>query len=201
MTETSEITKVLLKNYGRTLADDFGVDAHSGEPRSLFWILIAALLLSARIGHGLALKSARILFGRGWTTAEKMAGSTWQQRLKALDEGGYVRYDERTSTMARPLKRRSRSTEGTCAIAGSGRRRSGTRAEAAEGIQRQWGGWHEYLFPRSATRMAGAVRLPPDARKLASLVRRRRDFVRLVNALMQVRLEGREEKFRALAAS
>lgn len=99
MPSSSEIVKLLLTDYGRTVAEDLGVDAVSGEPRDLFCILIAALLLSARIGHELALEAARILLQRGWTTPEKMAKSTWQQRMKALDEGGYVRYDERTSTM------------------------------------------------------------------------------------------------------
>jgi endonuclease III len=217
MARTSETTKVLLKNYGRTLAEDLGVDASSGEPRSLFLILIAALLLSARIGHELALKSARILFERGWTTAEKMAGSTWQQRVKALDEGGYVRYDNRTSTML------GETAQMTIEKYGGDLRKLREAAEADPARERkllkEFKGigevganiffrevqlaWPE-LYPFAGDRILETARnlgLPPDARKLASMVRRRRDFVRLVNALMQVRLERRQEKIRALAAS
>jgi hypothetical protein len=65
----------------------------------LFRLLVAALIFNARIRHGIALKSARVLLRRGWTTPEKMAATTWKQRVKALGEGGYLGYDERTSTM------------------------------------------------------------------------------------------------------
>ena len=89
----------LLRLYGRTVAEDLGIDAKENEPSPLFCLLISALLFSTRISHNIALKSARILFERGWTTPERMASTTWEQRVRALDEGGYVRYDERTSTM------------------------------------------------------------------------------------------------------
>jgi len=47
MPRPGDTVKVLLKDYGRTLAEDLGVDSRSGEPQSLFCILIAALLLNA----------------------------------------------------------------------------------------------------------------------------------------------------------
>ncbi|MBU2534136.1 MAG: hypothetical protein KKB37_15455, partial [Alphaproteobacteria bacterium] len=33
----------------------------------------------------------------GWTTAEKMAASTWKDRTIVLNQAGYARYDESTS--------------------------------------------------------------------------------------------------------
>jgi hypothetical protein len=97
--DTREIARTLLKLYGRTFAEDLGIPAMENQPSPLFCLLISALLFSTRISHNIALKSARILFERGWTTPESMARSTWAQRVQALDEGGYVRYDERNSTM------------------------------------------------------------------------------------------------------
>ena len=93
------VVAALLKLYGRTFAEDLGIDAKQNEPSPLFCLLISALLFSTRINHNIALQTARILFERGWTTPERMAATTWEQRVRALDEGGYVRYDERTSTM------------------------------------------------------------------------------------------------------
>ena len=96
---TRNMTKVLLKRQPRTLAEELRINIDSNDPKNLFCLLIGALLLSARIGHELAMKSARVIFDRGWTTPQKMAKSTWEERVKALDQGGYARYDERTSTM------------------------------------------------------------------------------------------------------
>ncbi|HTS78246.1 MAG TPA: hypothetical protein VMG40_18690 [Bryobacteraceae bacterium] len=96
---TNKTVRVLLRRYGRTFGEDLGIDVESDEPSPLFRLLASVILFSTRISHTIALKSARILFDRGWTTAQKMAASTWDQRVRALDEGGYVRYDERTSAM------------------------------------------------------------------------------------------------------
>src|ERR671933_105648 len=36
---------------------------------------------------------------RRWSTARKLDGSTWEQRVRVLNEAGYTRYQERTATM------------------------------------------------------------------------------------------------------
>lgn len=217
MARNSELVKVLLKNYGGTLAEDLGVDATSGEAQALFCVLIASLLLSARIGHELALRAARVLMQRGWTTPQKLVKSTWQQRVKALDEGGYVRYDERTATMLaetaqmviekyggdlRNLRREARADparERTLLKEFKGIGEVGVNIFFRE-VQLAW----PELYPFADSRIletAKELRLPADARKLAGLVRRRRDFVRLVSALMQVRLSRKQEQIRTLAAA
>jgi hypothetical protein len=45
------------------------------------------------------MQAARALADQGWTTAPKMAGATWEQRTRTLNEAGYARYDESTSRM------------------------------------------------------------------------------------------------------
>ncbi len=67
------------------------------SPSSLFRLLCAALPLGARINASLAVRAAKALADQGWTTAEKLASSTFQLRTKALNEAGYARYDEQTS--------------------------------------------------------------------------------------------------------
>lgn len=42
--------------------------------------------------------SAQALFSHGLRTPHRMADATWQERVDALGEGGYRRYDERTAT-------------------------------------------------------------------------------------------------------
>ena len=93
------VVAALLERHGRTYAEELGIDARKGTPSALFRLLCAATLYSARIDARIATEAARNLRGRGWTTAEKLAASTWNQRVEALNDAGYTRYQERTATM------------------------------------------------------------------------------------------------------
>jgi hypothetical protein len=87
----------LLERHGRTFADELGIRL-ADRPEPLFQLLVGALLMSARIGTGIAVDAGRALFDRGYTTPQAMAAASWQDRVDALGEGHYVRYDESTST-------------------------------------------------------------------------------------------------------
>ena len=199
------MVRPLLRLYGRTFAEDLRIDAETNEPSSLFCLLIGALLFSTRISHNIALKSARILFERGWTTPERMAATTWEQRVQALDEGGYVRYDERTSTMlGETTKMLMDLYQGDLrklrAVAGRDPTRERTLLDQCKGVgnvavniffREAQLAWPE-LFPfadERALASAKKLRLPADAEQLKTLVRSRRDFVRLVSALVRIQLE------------
>jgi hypothetical protein len=93
------IVDALLERHGETYAAELGLDLAKGTPSVLFRWLCASILLSARISAGIAMQAARALADQGWTTAEKMAAATWEQRTRTLNEAGYARYDESTSRM------------------------------------------------------------------------------------------------------
>jgi endonuclease III len=207
--------KILLQRYGRTFAEDLGLHPEQNQPSPLYCLLISSALFSTRISHIIALKSARILFDHGWTTPERMAASTWEQRVRALDEGGYVRYDERTATMLG-------QTAQMLIDSYHGDLRSLRDAAHADPVRErelldQFPGigevavniffrevqlaWPE-LFPFADERtLASAAKLglPADAAKLAALVRNRRDYVRLVSALIRVQLERKHDEVLAAA--
>jgi hypothetical protein len=212
---TSDPTTVrtLLKLYGRTFAEDLGIDAETNEPSPLFCLLISALVFSTRISHNIAAKSARILFERGWTTPERMAATTWEQRVQALDEGGYVRYDERTSTMLGETAHMLIDLyQGDLRELRAAAERDPTRERS---LLDQFKGvgdvavniffreaqlaWPE-LFPfadEKALASAKKLGLPADPDKLRALVRGRRTFVRLVSALVRVQLDHKHEEILA----
>jgi endonuclease III len=98
MASKKATVEALLERHGRTYAEELGIDISSGRPSALFQLLCAAILYSARIDARIATKAARNL-KRRWRTAKALADSTWQQRVDAVHEAGYVRYDERTATM------------------------------------------------------------------------------------------------------
>jgi len=88
----------LLQRHGRTFADELGIDLRGGGPEALFELLTASLLMSARISSDIALAAARALYDHGCSGAQEMFDTSWQERVDALGEGSYVRYDESTAT-------------------------------------------------------------------------------------------------------
>ena len=93
------IVRTLLQEYGQTFAEELHINVAQNTPAPLFQLLCATILFSARINSTIAKNSMNALRDRGWTTADKMLNSTWDERLEALTEGGYTRYRERTATM------------------------------------------------------------------------------------------------------
>ncbi|MFF6909463.1 endonuclease [Streptomyces sp. NPDC012389] len=91
------IADALVEECGRTYAEEAGIRLKD-TPQPLYQLLVLSLLLSARIRASVAVAAARALFGHGMRTPRKMADATWQQRVDALGEGHYRRYDERTAT-------------------------------------------------------------------------------------------------------
>jgi hypothetical protein len=139
-----------------------------------------------------------------------MAATTWDQRVKALDEGGYVRYDERTSTMLgeaagmaidlywgdlRKLREQAQSDpakERKLLKQFKGMGDVGVNIFFRE-VQIVW----PEVFPfvdEKVLASAKKLRLPADAEALRGLVRGRRNFARLVAALMRVQLERKHKE-------
>jgi hypothetical protein len=214
MASQKDTARALLDRHGRTFADELGIDVVKGTPSALFRLLCAATLMSARIGSPIAVEAARNLAKRGWRTPRKLAESTWEQRVKALNEAGYARYQERTATMLGDL------TELLLARYGGDLRKLREEAEhdpkAERRLLKQFKGlgdvgvdiffrevqvaWDE-LMPfadRRALDAAGRLKLPKDPSKLAKLVGTG-DYPRLVAALVRVELEDDYDAVRRAA--
>lgn len=210
-----EIVHRLLASHGRTFANELGIRLQSNTPSPLFRLLCFSLLSSARIGAGIALGAARALADAGWTTARKMHDSTWRQRTNVLNRSGYARYDERTSTML------GDTAAHIVEEYGGDLRKLRDRAERQPDRERQllkeFKGigdtgadvffrevqlvWDE-LYPfadRAVLEAARQLQLGGDPQTLTRLVGSRREFVRLVAALMRVRLEGASEEIKKAA--
>ncbi|MFE2294663.1 endonuclease [Streptomyces sp. NPDC059452] len=91
------IADALVERCGQTYAEEAGIRLKN-TPQPLYQLLVLSLLLSARIRASVAVAAARALYGHGMRTPRRMADATWQQRVDALGEGHYRRYDERTAT-------------------------------------------------------------------------------------------------------
>ena len=210
--------EVLLERHGQTFAEELRFDVAKGTPSPLFRLLVLSILLSARIRYGLAVDAARALFEQGWTTPQKLARTTWKQRVGVLNRAGYARYDERTASMLGD----------TCAMLleryrGDLRRlrADADRVPAREReLLKQFKGlgdvgvdiffrevqvaWDELrpFADRRALDAAGRLGLPTDARALERLVGDgARELARLVAALLRVHLDRDVDAVRELASS
>lgn len=95
--DTDEKISRLLDQHGQTYADEIGIDLAKNTPAPLFQWLNSCILMSARIATGNAVEAAKALIDDGLTTPEHICDSTWEHRVKVLNENGYARYDESTS--------------------------------------------------------------------------------------------------------
>lgn len=99
MPTKKDTVAALLERHGRLFSAEAGVDLSRNSPSALFRWLCFSLLASARISADIAMRAAQALADEGWTTADKLADSTWRERTDVLNRAGYARYDESTSRM------------------------------------------------------------------------------------------------------
>jgi hypothetical protein len=197
------IIEALLERHGKTYTAEVRIDLGKGTPSMLFRWLCASILLSARISADLAMHAARALADQGWTTAQKMAAATWEQRTRTLNQAGYARYDESTSRMlgdtagmlleryGGDLRRLREAAERD-----AGRERSLLKECKGLGdvgvsiffreVQLAWDELYPFADQR-ALEAAGRLGLGSDAQALASQVPKQ-EFPRLVAALVRVGL-------------
>ena len=200
-----QLAEAVVARYPRSFADQLGLGTPSGAS-GLFQLLTMALLMSARIRAPIALEAARALAREGWTTPEKLAEATFEERAGTLNRAGYARYDERTSRMLgetaalllekyggdlrrlREAAKRDPSTERRLLKACKGVGDVGVDIFFRE-AQRTWDELRPFADAR-ALRAAERLGLPGDAAALARLTDSPGDLARLVSALVQADLEG-----------
>jgi endonuclease III len=196
------IVAELLDRHGRTYADELGLDPVT--PAGLFGLLLFAMLSSTRIRASLAVSGTQALLAAGWTTAAKMAASSWEDRARTLNESGYARYDERTASQLGEacdllLARYDGDLRQLRSAAGEDPAREKELLQEIKGIgptgadiflreaQSSWSELAPYVDDRTRDE-AKQLGLPTDPDELAGLVKPK-DVPRLVAALVRARLD------------
>jgi endonuclease III len=199
----AQVVAALLDCNGRTYCEELRIGIEKNTPSALFCWLCAALLFSARISAELAHRAARALIRHGWTTPRKMAEASWADRAAVLNQAGYARYDERTSTMlGNTAELLLHEYDGDLRRL---RERAGRDPTAERRLLKQFEGigdvgadifrreiqsvWEEqYPFAdRKALAAAAKLGIGRDSAALAKLVPRK-DFPRLLAALVRTSL-------------
>ena len=187
--ETQRVVSAVLAKHGRTYCDELAINIARNTPSVLFRWLCATMLFSARINSRTAIAASMALTRRGWTSARKMAASTWEERTHVLNGAGYARYDESTS---------AKLGEAADLLLD---RYDGDLRRLREEAGRDAGNEHRLIqqfkaigpvYPfvdAVALDTARQLKISDTARNLATLVERD-DFPRLVAALVRTHLAG-----------
>lgn len=103
---------MLLANFP-LYAEDLEIDLN--EPSGRFKWFLASILFGARISEKIASNTYKTFERYGIDSMDKIIAAGWDELVKILDEGGYVRYDFSTATklleIAKTLKEKYESLE------------------------------------------------------------------------------------------
>ncbi|MGM0585358.1 MAG: hypothetical protein ACQEUZ_11990 [Pseudomonadota bacterium] len=207
-----EIVREVLRRRPESRADALGIDLSKDEPAQHFQWLVASLLFSARISADQAERAAKALFDQGWTTPEKMAATSWEERVKVLNANGYARYDESTSRylgegLALLRERWGNDLRNLREEAGRKPAKERELLKEFKGIgdvgadiylreaQLAWEENHPFA-DRRAQAAAEALGLDPAPERLAELAGKR-DLPRLLDALVWIDLNDEAEAVKA----
>lgn len=205
------LIETLLAECGRTFAAELGARLERNTPSPLFRLLCLALLTSAPVQAGIAMRAARAMGAAGWTTPNRLAESTWTERVQLFNSAGYARVDEKTATRIVDFNDHLIATYNgdlrRLRVEADGDRDAAIRAlKRFKGIgntgasifmrevQAVWGEFHP-VADQASLSTAAALGLPGEAARLARLVGPA-DFPRFVAALVRVRLAGDIDRFR-----
>lgn len=201
--ETKQKVKKLLDKYGYLFSKEAGIKVEKGTPSELFKWLCASKLYSARISSEISTNAAKNLVRKKYSTPQKMKNSTWEERVKGLNEAHYTRYQERTSTfLGDTAEKVVNEFNGDIRKI---REKAGKDPKKERKLLKEFKGigdvgvdvffrevqtsWKE-LYPfadKKALKAAKKIGLPSDAEKLAMLVKEK-DFPRLLAALVRADL-------------
>ncbi|MDH5531960.1 MAG: hypothetical protein OEX99_00610 [Candidatus Bathyarchaeota archaeon] len=92
-----EVTNLLTRNLGRRYSEILGINLRKDDDGEIFKWFLASVLFGAPISETSVIRTYRCFERRGVLTPEKILKTGWHGLVEILDEGGYARYDFKTS--------------------------------------------------------------------------------------------------------
>lgn len=90
--------KLLLKNFGILYSEELGINLQDSKKEEVFKWFLASLLFGARISETIAKRTYKALGKYNLLTPQKILKAGWDFLVNPImKEGGYVRYDGKTS--------------------------------------------------------------------------------------------------------
>jgi len=93
----SEIVSLLLDKFGRRYSELLGINLESKTDEEIFKWFLASVLFGAPISETSVVKTFNCFRRCDVLTPNRVLETGWEGLVKILDEGGYTRYDFKTS--------------------------------------------------------------------------------------------------------
>jgi len=100
----------------KIFSTDLGIDLQSGREEDLFKWFLACLLFGKPIQQEIAKRAYLEFLKAGLVTPERILEAGWDELVRVLDEGSYVRYDFSTATKLLDVCRMLKEKYGTITI-------------------------------------------------------------------------------------
>ena len=94
---SGEISNLLVKNFGQRYSEILGIDLGTRNDGEIFKWFLASVLFGAPISETSVMRTFKCFEKHGVLTPEKVLETGWHGLVGILDEGGYTRYDFKTS--------------------------------------------------------------------------------------------------------
>jgi hypothetical protein len=93
----TESLKAMLESFGRRYPEILGIDLSKGKGEEIFKWFLASILFGAPITETSVVKTYKCFQKHRVLTPRRVLDTGWDGLVKILDEGGYTRYDFKTS--------------------------------------------------------------------------------------------------------
>lgn len=92
-----EATNLLVEKFGQKYSDILGINLKTKDDGEIFKWFLASVLFGAPINETSVIRTYNCFERHGVLTPGKILETGWDGLVKILDEGGYTRYDFKTS--------------------------------------------------------------------------------------------------------
>jgi len=92
-----KISNLLVENFGQSYSEILGIDLRGRNDGEIFKWFLASVLFGAPISETSAIRTFKCFEKHRVLTPEKVLETGWNGLVGILDEGGYTRYDFKTS--------------------------------------------------------------------------------------------------------
>jgi len=92
-----KISKMLVENFGQSYSEILGIDLRGRNDGEIFKWFLASVLFGAPISETSVIRTFKCFEKHRVLTPEKVLETGWNGLVGILDEGGYTRYDFKTS--------------------------------------------------------------------------------------------------------
>lgn len=92
-----EATNLLVEKLGQKYSDILGINLKTRDDKEVFKWFLASILFGAPITETSVIKTYKCFESHGVLTPDKILETGWDGLVEILDEGGYTRYDFKTS--------------------------------------------------------------------------------------------------------